>query len=162
MRCEPTRALYSVLVLAHQSFVPSFYQLVRERVQMSEPVHLYGASPQGLCASVYGASPTGLCAVQAYKGFIQCAGARPPGLCTQCSCAHAGACADELGLLLLLLFLTFSALVANLKKILYTVANPAHGLLNREKKKKKCPFCDQIVTSPRHALWHRPKPPRLR
>ena len=39
--------------------------------------------------------------------------------------------------LLLLLFLTFSALVANPKKLLYTVANPARGLLNREKKKKK-------------------------
>ena len=40
-------------------------------------------------------------------------------------------------LLLLLLFLTFSALVANPKKLLYTVANPARGLLNRENKKKK-------------------------
>ena len=36
-----------------------------------------------------------------------------------------------------LLFLTFSALVANPKELLYTVANPARGLLNREKKKKK-------------------------
>ena len=36
-------------------------------------------------------------------------------------------------LLLLLLFLTFSVLVANPKKLLYTVANPARGLLNREK-----------------------------
>ena len=35
-----------------------------------------------------------------------------------------------------LLFLTFSALVANPKKLLYTVANPARGLLNREKNKK--------------------------
>ena len=39
-------------------------------------------------------------------------------------------------LLLLLLFLTFSALVANPKKTTYTVANPARGLLNRGKKKK--------------------------
>ena len=39
-------------------------------------------------------------------------------------------------LLLLLLFLTFSILVANTKKTLYTVANPARGLLNREKEKK--------------------------
>ena len=39
-------------------------------------------------------------------------------------------------LLLLLLFHTFSVLVANPKKLLYTVANPARGLLNREKKKK--------------------------
>ena len=36
-----------------------------------------------------------------------------------------------------LLFLAFSALVANPKKLLYTVANPARGLLNREKKEKK-------------------------
>ena len=35
-----------------------------------------------------------------------------------------------------MLFLTFSALVTR-KKLLYTVANPARGLLNREKKKKK-------------------------
>ena len=53
-------------------------------------------------------------------------------------------CVDECNLrtsliwmLLLLLFLTFSALVANPKKLLYTVANPARGLLNRGKKKKK-------------------------
>ena len=40
--------------------------------------------------------------------------------------------------LLLLLFLTFSAfLVANPKKLLYTVANPARGLLNRKKKEEK-------------------------
>ena len=39
-------------------------------------------------------------------------------------------------LLLLLLFLTFSVLVANPKKLLYTVANPARGLLNREKRTK--------------------------
>ena len=35
----------------------------------------------------------------------------------------------------LLLFLTFSALVANPKKLLDMVANPARGLLNRTKKK---------------------------
>ena len=40
------------------------------------------------------------------------------------------------GCCLLLLFLTLSALVANPKKLLYTVANPARGLLNRERKKK--------------------------
>ena len=39
--------------------------------------------------------------------------------------------------LLLLLFLTFSVLVANPKKLLYTVANPARGLLNREKRTKE-------------------------
>ena len=36
-----------------------------------------------------------------------------------------------------LLFLAFGALVANPKKLLYTVANPARGLLNRGKKKRK-------------------------
>ena len=47
---------------------------------------------------------------------------------------------------LLLLFLTFSVLVANPKKLLYTVANPARGLLNREKRTKEkvwlmnCPY----------------------
>ena len=35
--------------------------------------------------------------------------------------------------LLLLLFLIFSVLVANLGKLFYTVANHARGLLNREK-----------------------------
>ena len=40
-------------------------------------------------------------------------------------------------LLLLLLFVTFSVLVANPKQLLYTVANPASGLLNREKRSKK-------------------------
>ena len=44
-----------------------------------------------------------------------------------------------------LLFLTFSALVANPKKTIYTVANSARGLLNRKKKKKK-------------EVWQRPPP----
>ena len=70
------------------------------------PRYLRGASLQRLCASVYCTSPTSFvrceptkalhsvrqglcfcvlyepqepCAVRAYKGFIQCAGARPPG-----------------------------------------------------------------------------------
>ena len=38
---------------------------------------------------------------------------------------------------MLLSFLTFGVLVANPKKLLYTVANPACGLLNRGKKKKR-------------------------
>ena len=46
-------------------------------------------------------------------------------------------CSWLLLLLLLLLFLTFSVLVANPKKLLYTVANPARGLLNREKRTKE-------------------------
>ena len=38
----------------------------------------------------------------------------------------------------LLLFLTFSVMVVNPKKLLYTVTNPARrGLLSREKKRKK-------------------------
>ena len=51
---------------------------------------------------------------------------------------------------LLLLFVVshISVLVADQKKILYTVANPARGLLNREKKKKT-------------KVWQRtPTPPR--
>ena len=38
---------------------------------------------------------------------------------------------------LLLLFFAFSVLVANPKNLLYTVANPARGLLNREKRTKE-------------------------
>ena len=37
----------------------------------------------------------------------------------------------------MLLFLKFSTLVANPKKLLYTVANPARGMLNRGKNKTK-------------------------
>ena len=36
----------------------------------------------------------------------------------------------------LLLFLAFGVLVANPKKLVYTVANPARGMLNREKRTK--------------------------
>ena len=46
----------------------------------------------------------------------------------------------------MLLFLTFSVLVANPKKLLYTVANPARGLLNREKRTKE-------------KVWQHPPPP---
>ena len=38
---------------------------------------------------------------------------------------------------LVLVFLAFNVLVANPKKLAYTVANPARGLLNREKKRTK-------------------------
>ena len=44
------------------------------------------------------------------------------------------------------LVLTFSVLVANPKKLLYTVANPARGLLNREK----------II---KEKVWQRTPPP---
>ena len=50
--------------------------------------------------------------------------------------------------MLLLLFLTFSVLVANPKKLLYTVANPARGLLNREKRTKE-------------KVWQHTPPPHL-
>ena len=66
VRCKPTRALYSVLVLTHHGFVPSAYVLVRECVQMSESVHMYGASPQEICASVY------ICTVRPQKDFVRC------------------------------------------------------------------------------------------
>ena len=36
----------------------------------------------------------------------------------------------------LLFLILFSVLVANAKKLLYTVANPARGLLDREKRTK--------------------------
>ena len=36
-----------------------------------------------------------------------------------------------------MLFLTFSVIVANPKKLLYMVANPARDLLNREKRTKR-------------------------
>ena len=66
-------------------------------------VRLYSANPQGLhtgcwcsppralyfCVLQYGGSPNGLCAVRTRKGVIQCAGTRPPELCTQCLCARA-------------------------------------------------------------------------
>ena len=45
-----------------------------------------------------------------------------------------------------LLFLAFSVLVANPKKLLYTVVNPARGLLNREKRTKE-------------QVWQRTPPP---
>ena len=50
--------------------------------------------------------------------------------------------------------LTFSALVANPKKLLYTVANPARGLLNRGKKRKKQKSGSARPPPP-------PSPPRL-
>ena len=55
--------------------------------------------------------------------------------------------AGDCCLLLLLLFLTFSILVVNPKKLLNTVANPARGLLTRGKKKRK------------KKVWQRPPSP---
>ena len=76
VRCDPTRALCSVLVLAHQGFVPSDYVLVRARVQISEPVPLYGARAHKgfvlLCTSVRCEPKRALC------------GANPQGLYTVC------------------------------------------------------------------------------
>ena len=51
-------------------------------------------------------------------------------------------------LLLLLLFLTLSILVANPKKLLYTVVNPARGRLNTEKRMEE-------------KLWQRTPPPHV-
>ena len=70
--------------------------------------------------------------------------------------------------LLLFLFLTFSVLVANPKKLLYTVANPARGLLNREKKREgkilaapppppappRCSFGENKITITRRIYRH--------
>ena len=70
---------------------------------------MYSANPQGLytvcwcspttslyfCVRQYGASSNGLLAVRTNKGFIECTGARPPELCTQCLCARAETCANE-------------------------------------------------------------------
>ena len=67
VRCEPTRALYSMLVLAHPGFVQSAYVLVRERVQMS--------SCTTACTSVRCKPTRDLCF---YAGGVQmrsCAGA---------------------------------------------------------------------------------------
>ena len=51
-------------------------------------------------------------------------------------CMHVCIHVYMLLLLLLLLFLTFRVLVSNPKKLLYIVANPARGLLSREKRMK--------------------------
>ena len=53
-------------------------------------------------------------------------------------------------LLLLLLFLTFSVLVVNPRELLYTVANPTRGQLNRGNRTKK-----EVLQSP-------PPPPATR
>ena len=62
----------------------------------------------------------------------------------------------QLLLLLLLLFLTFSVLVANPKKLLYTVANPARGLLNREKRTKEKVW-QHTPPTPHTARWEKIK-----
>ena len=55
-------------------------------------------------------------------------------------------------MLLSLLFLTFSVLVANPKKLLYTVvANPARDLLNRETKKIRKSLAAHPLPLPRAA-----------
>ena len=54
--------------------------------------------------------------------------------------------------LVVLLFLTFSVLVANPKKLLYTVANPARGLLNREKRTKDKVWQRTPPLSPRYSF----------
>ena len=54
---------------------------------------------------------------------------------------------------LLLLFLPFSVLIANPKKLLYTVANPARGLLNREKRTKEKVWQHTPPPHPPHCLF---------
>ena len=78
VRCEPARALYSVLVLAHQSFYPVL--MCSCGSVRSEPARA--------CASVRDTSP---------KSFVRCKPTKAlysvlvlaPGLCTPCSCARA-------------------------------------------------------------------------
>ena len=52
-----------------------------------------------------------------------------------------------LGIVYFFLFLRFSVLVVNLKKILYTVVNPASGLLNREKRTKRESLAEHSLPS---------------
>ena len=78
------------------------------------------------------------------------------------SCVTPAGTSNELDvqLLLLLLFLTFSALIANPKKnyeVLYTVANPARGLLNRGKKEKKSLAAPPSPAPPRTARSEKKK-----
>ena len=77
--CEPARALYSVMVLVHQSLKPNAYVLGRICTVCARKCLCFFKRYE----------PQELCAVRAYKGFIKCAGARPPGLCTPCLCARA-------------------------------------------------------------------------
>ena len=56
-------------------------------------------------------------------------------------------------LLLLLLFLTFSVLVAKPKKLLYTAANPARGLLKREKRTKEKVWQHTLPPHPPHCSF---------
>ena len=51
------------------------------------------------------------------------------------------------------LFLTFSVLVANPKKLLYTMANPARGLLNREKITKEKVWQHTPTPTPPHCSF---------
>ena len=83
VRYEPTRALYSVLVLAHQSLVPSAYVLVRICTVRARKgfVLLYVVRAQrALC----GASP---------KGFVRCEPTR--ALYSVLVLAPQGFCYDE-------------------------------------------------------------------
>ena len=56
-------------------------------------------------------------------------------------------------LLLLLLFRTFNVLVANPKKLLHTVANPACGLLNGEKRTKEEVWQNTLPPHPPHCSF---------
>ena len=72
---RPPRSLYHVL--------PCSCGNVCRLAHVHGSVHLYGARPKRLCA------------VRTHKGFMPCAGARPPGFSTKCLCARVGTCANE-------------------------------------------------------------------
>ena len=100
VRCEPTRILYNVLVLAHQGFVQCTSVLVRKRVQMSSRTRACTSvrcEPTRALYNVILSSCTSACA---HEGFVRCAcahelmcesmcrlcGASPQRPCVVCSC----------------------------------------------------------------------------
>ena len=99
-------------------------------------VRLYSTNPQGLytvcwcsppralyfCVLQYGASSNEICAVRTHKGVTQCAGTRPPELCTQRLCARADLyCPSQQGLVLLCTVRVQRALCGASLQRLYTV-----------------------------------------
>ena len=80
VRCKPTRALYSVLMLANQGFVPSAHVLVRVRVPVSSCTRTctslryeltsFLCFCAGGCADVVMYKNLYGCTVRAHKGFM--------------------------------------------------------------------------------------------
>ena len=91
----PTRALYPMLMCLRGSVLSEPARACAS-VYCTSPKSFVGCEPtkalysvrQGLCVCVL-YEPQELYAVRAYKGSIQCASARSPGLCTECLCARA-------------------------------------------------------------------------